>query len=317
MSAVHPPLHEVRRVVAAALAEDLTPMGDLTSALLPDGVVATASYVARASGRLAGRLAAGEVLAQVDGGLAVSWRLDDGDELMAGAVIGTVTGRLSSILTAERTSLDLLTHLSGVATLARAYVEAVEGSAGSGGRCRVLDTRKTLPGLRALQKAAVRAGGAFNHRGSLSEMVLLKDNHLVGLTIAEAVRLARHHWPARTVEVECDRMDQVRTAVAAGADMVLLDNMGPAAVAEAVEWVRSHSDRCLVEVSGGVDLFTVADLAAAGPDFVSVGALTHSAPALDIGLDIGAGVGPGGGTDLDAAEGDDIRVDNGWWSALD
>jgi nicotinate-nucleotide pyrophosphorylase (carboxylating) len=301
MTAAHPPLHEVRRVVAAALAEDLTPMGDLTSALLPAGAEATASYVARAPGRLAGRLAASEVLAQVDGDLEVAWLLDDGDELVAGAVIGTVTGSFASILTAERTSLDFLTHLSGVATLARAYVDRAEGGQTDGRRCRVLDTRKTLPGLRALQKAAVRAGGAHNHRGSLSEMVLLKDNHLVGITIAEAVRLARDRWPARTIEVECDHMDQVEAAGGAGADMVLLDNMGPDAVADAVAWVRAHDGRCLVEVSGGVDLTTVEAFAAAGPDFVSVGALTHSAPALDIGLDIDAGIG----------------VDKGWSAALD
>jgi nicotinate-nucleotide pyrophosphorylase (carboxylating) len=283
MTGHHPPLSEVRRVVSAALAEDLAPMGDLTSALLPPGACGTARFVARQEGRLAGRLCAAEVLAQVDDTLQVRWQRDDGDALGPGVVIGTVSGRLASILSAERTALDFLIHLSGVATTAAAYVER------AGGRCRVLDTRKTLPGLRALQKAAVRAGGAHNHRGSLSEMVLLKDNHLAGMGVGAAVESARQRWPARTVEVECDTLDQVADAVAAGADMVMLDNMSPAQVAEATAWIRARDDRCLVEVSGGVDLSTVADYAAAGPDFVSVGAITHSAAALDIGLDVTTG----------------------------
>jgi nicotinate-nucleotide pyrophosphorylase (carboxylating) len=150
----------------------------------------------------------------------------------------------------------------------------------------VLDTRKTTPGLRALEKAAVRAGGGVNHRGSLSEAVLVKDNHLGGATIAGAVSRARRQWPGRMVEVECDRIDQVREAVDAGATVVLLDNMGPDQVREAVALVRSSGSSTLVEVSGGVTLATAPALAAAGADLVSAGALTHSAPALDLGLDL-------------------------------
>jgi nicotinate-nucleotide pyrophosphorylase (carboxylating) len=182
------------------------------------------------------------------------------------------------VLTAERTALNLLCHLSGVATLTRRYADAVAGTG-----VRILDTRKTTPGLRALEKAAVRAGGGHNHRGSLSDMVLLKDNHIAGMEIAHAVAAARAMWPGRGVEVECDRLEQVRVAVTAGADVVLLDNMSPADVEVCVKEVNG---RALVEVSGRVNLDTVADYAAAGPDLISVGALTHSAPVLDIGLDL-------------------------------
>jgi nicotinate-nucleotide pyrophosphorylase (carboxylating) len=174
-----------------------------------------------------------------------------------------------------------------VATMARRYRDAAaEGDA----RARVWDTRKTTPGLRALEKAAVRAGGAVNHRGSLSEAVLVKDNHLGGLSIADAVRLALERWPGRMIEVECDRLDQVDEAVAAGATLVMCDNMSPEQVAAAVAAVRAHprgaSGAVLVEASGGITLANIAGYAAAGADVISVGALTHSAPALDIGLDL-------------------------------
>jgi nicotinate-nucleotide pyrophosphorylase (carboxylating) len=169
-----------------------------------------------------------------------------------------------------------LCHLSGIATLTRRYVDAARPA-------RVRDTRKTTPGLRALEKAAVRAGGGVNHRGSLSDGILVKDNHLGGLTVEEAVERARAGWPGRSVQVECDTPDQVKAALVAGADLVLLDNMTPDAVAACVSVI---SGRCLVEVSGGVTLDTVAAYAAAGADLISVGALTHSAPILDIGLDL-------------------------------
>jgi len=187
-----------------------------------------------------------------------------------------------SILTAERTALNLLGRLSGIATLTRAYVREAQGKA------RIRDTRKTTPGLRALEKAAVRAGGGANHRGSLSDGILIKDNHLIHLSIADAVARARRRWPGQLVEVECDTADQVSEAVEAGADMILVDNMTPTEVAAAVHLVAG---RCPIEVSGGVTLATVAAYAEAGAAFISVGALTHSAPALDIGLDIAAGGG--------------------------
>ena len=226
---------------------------------------------------LAGRLAASETFAAVDPAIRVRWDAADGDKLDAGQVIARVEGPLASVLTAERTALNLLGHLSGVATLTRRFVDA----AGLGARIR--DTRKTTPGLRALEKAAVRAGGGINHRGSLSDGILVKDNHLAGITIAGAVAEAKRRWPARPCEVECDTLEQVEVAVEAGADLVLLDNMDPAEVAAAARLVAG---RVPLEVSGRVTLDTVAAYAAAGADLISVGALTHSAPVLDIGLDL-------------------------------
>jgi nicotinate-nucleotide pyrophosphorylase (carboxylating) len=283
----HPPITAVRAAVARALDEDLTPIGDLTSALLPPDLEATALLVPRTDGVLAGRLCADEAFRQVDASLAVSWAADDGDRVAAGAEVGRVTGRLAPILTAERTALNFLGHLSGVATLTARFVDAI---AAAGGRLRVWDTRKTTPGLRPLEKAAVRAGGGANHRGNLSDWVLLKDNHLALFGIAEAVERARRRWPGRTVHVECGDADQVRQAVAAGADALLLDNMGPDEVRAVVDEVRAADPRRpLLEVSGGIDLDTVAAYATTGADMVSIGALTHSAPVLDIGLDVATG----------------------------
>jgi nicotinate-nucleotide pyrophosphorylase (carboxylating) len=280
VSWIDPPVTAVRDVVRRALVEDLGVLGDLTAGLVPDDARATAAFVARQEGVLAGRLCALETFAAVDPEVVVDWKMADGLDLHPGQVIAVVDGRLASILTAERTALNLLGRLSGIATLTRRYVHAAQG------RARIRDTRKTTPGLRALEKAAVRAGGGANHRGSLSEGLLVKDNHLAGLTITEALGRARHRWPGQPVEVECDTTAQVTEAVAAGADMVLLDNMEPAEVAACVALVGG---RCAVEVSGRVTLEKVPDYAATGADFISVGALTHSAPVLDIGLDLREG----------------------------
>ena len=277
---IDPPSAAVREVVARALAEDLGPLGDLTASLVPDDATARAEFVARGDGVVAGRLCVLATFAAVDPAVVVTWRLPDGVEVRPGEVIGEVEGRLAAILTAERTALNLLGRLSGIATLTRAYVRAAQGNA------RIRDTRKTTPGLRALEKAAVRAGGGANHRGSLSDGILIKDNHLAHLSIAEAVLRSRRRWPGQPVEVECDTLEQVGQAVGAGADMVLLDNMTPGAVADAASLVAG---RCPIEVSGGVTLESVAEYAAAGADFISVGALTHSAPALDVGLDMVVG----------------------------
>jgi nicotinate-nucleotide pyrophosphorylase (carboxylating) len=268
-------LHDL---VAAALDEDLAPLGDLTASLVPAGAVVDAAIVPRADGVLAGLDAATEVFRQVSPLTGCEWAAADGAPLVAGEPIASVVGPLAAVLTAERTALNFLSHLSGVATLTRRYVDAVAGT-----EARIRDTRKTTPGLRGLEKAAVRAGGGVNHRGNLSDGILVKDNHLAGLSIAGAVAAARRQWPGRTVQVECDDTDQLQQALDAAADLVLLDNMSPAQVAEAV---KLADRRCLVEVSGGVTLDTVAAFAAAGADFVSVGAITHSAPILDIGLDL-------------------------------
>ncbi|MGQ0520950.1 MAG: carboxylating nicotinate-nucleotide diphosphorylase [Actinomycetota bacterium] len=277
MSPFDPPLLAVRELVVRALAEDLLPLGDLTAGLLDGAAVATAAIVSRQPGVLAGTLCATETYAQVDRSVAVRWLAVDGDGIGAGTKVAEVTGPVPSILTGERTALNLLCHLSGVATLTRRFVEA------AGGRTRVLDTRKTTPGMRAVEKAAVRAGGGHNHRGSLSEMVLVKDNHRAALGITEAVTRARRRWPLRTVEVECDTIAHVRESVDAGADAVLLDNMDPDLVARCVAEVAG---RLRVEASGGITVATVGAYAAAGVDLVSVGALTASAPSLDLGLDL-------------------------------
>ncbi|MEO5680376.1 MAG: carboxylating nicotinate-nucleotide diphosphorylase [Acidimicrobiales bacterium] len=280
MNPLAPPLLAVRDAVTRALAEDLLPLGDLTAALVPPGATARASFVARQEGVVAGAACVRETFAQLDPGLGLAWQADDGTAVAPGQALGSVEGSLASILTGERTALNFLCHLSGVATLTRRYVQAVEG------RATIWDTRKTLPGLRALEKAAVRAGGGRNHRGNLSEMVLVKDNHLAGLTITDAVRQARLAWPGRTVEVECDRGEQVAEALEAGATMVLLDNMSAEEVAGCVSLVAG---RIPVEVSGGVTLDTVASYAMAGADLISTSAITQSAPALDIGLDLELG----------------------------
>jgi nicotinate-nucleotide pyrophosphorylase (carboxylating) len=276
---VDPPITAVREVVARALAEDLEPSGDLTSSLLPSGATATARFVARADGVLAGRLCAVETFAAVDPTLEVEWLLADGSPVAPGDEVARVSGRLASILTAERTALNFLGHLSGIASLTDRYVKAAAGGA------RIWDTRKTTPGLRALEKAAVRAGGGRNHRGNLSEWILLKDNHLAGLGIADAIATARDRWPGRTVECEADTVEQFEEAMTAGADLILLDNMTVEQVVTCVE-KRGDARRPLLEVSGGINLDTVAAYAQTGVDLIAVGALTHSAPVLDIGLDV-------------------------------
>jgi nicotinate-nucleotide pyrophosphorylase (carboxylating) len=223
-----------------------------------------------------------ETFAQVSAEIDVSWHLADGDALAAGTVVAEVESPLPVLLTAERTALNFARHLSGVATLTHRVVEA------AGPDVVVWDTRKTLPGLRALEKAAVRSGGGANHRAGLSDWVMLKDNHLTALGVADAVARARRSWPARTVHVECDSAERAVEAAEAGADAILLDNLSPDDVAKAVTVVREvlGGRRCLIEASGGITLETVAAYAATGVDAVSSGALTDSAPALDLGLDV-------------------------------
>jgi nicotinate-nucleotide pyrophosphorylase (carboxylating) len=277
-----PPRHAVRAAVEAALAEDLTPLGDLSAALIPPEARATAALASRATGVFAGRACVEESFAQVDGSVTVDWLLDDGDDLAPGTVVARVAGPLASILTAERTALNFARHLSGVATLTRRFVVAL------GPDVLVWDTRKTIPGLRSLEKAAVRAGGGANHRGNLSDWVMLKDNHLAVLDIASAVARAREVWPGRTVHVECDTIERAVAAAEAGADALLLDNLGPEDAAKAVTAAREvlGDRRCFIEASGGITLETVATYADTGVDAVSAGALTDSAKALDLGLDV-------------------------------
>lgn len=281
-----PPQIAVERAVDRALEEDLLPGGDLTASLIPADAVGEAFFVSRSDGVLAGTACAIEAGRRV-GGVEVGFFVEDGARISAGEPLGRITGSFRSIVTAERTALNFLCHLSGIASLTARYVDAARAVNPA---CRVWDTRKTTPGLRSLEKAAVRAGGGVNHRGSLSEGVLVKDNHLGRATITDAVREALRRFPGRMVEVECDRIEQVSEALDAGATLVLCDNMTPEQLSACVELVGSHprgrSGAVLVEASGGITLETIAAYAAAGPDVISVGALTHSAPVLDIGLDL-------------------------------
>ncbi|MFV0524095.1 MAG: carboxylating nicotinate-nucleotide diphosphorylase [Acidimicrobiales bacterium] len=285
-SDLHPPTADVRFLVERALAEDLTPLGDLTSSLLDPDRRATATFGARSAGVIAGTRCVEETFAAVDAGLRVEWSLTDGDQVGAGERFGRVSGPLATMLTAERTALNFISHLSGVATNAARWVDVAAG------RVTVWDTRKTLPGYRSLQKAAVRAGGAANHRGNLSDWLMLKDNHLTDLSIGDAVATARSLWPGRTVHVEVETGSQVEEALAAGADIILLDNFSPAELVDLVAlvdgWATGGSSRRrpLLEASGGITLDTLDAYAATGVDLVSSGAITNSAPVLDIGLDV-------------------------------
>lgn len=278
MSVFDPPPTAVRALVTLALAEDLGVLGDITTvACIADDAEGRARFVARSEGVIAGTAAATETFRQVDAGMTLQWRLSDGAAVEAGDEIGSVEGPLRSILTAERVALNFLTHLSGVASITRRFVRATHG------RARILDTRKTLPGLRAFEKAAVRAGGGFNHRESLSDAVLIKDNHLVGVGVVGAVERARARWPNRLIGVECDSLGQVAEAKTVSPDVVLLDNMTPEMVREAVAVLGGAAK---AEVSGNITLDSVGAYADAGADYISVGAITHSARALDIGLDL-------------------------------
>ena len=260
MHDAHPPITAVREAVARALAEDLTPLGDLTSVLLPPDLEATALLVPRAGGVLAGRLCAEEAFRQVDPTLELSWSADDGDRVTAGAEVGRVSGRLAPILTAERTALNFLGHLSGVATLTARFVDAV---AAAGGSLRVWDTRKTTPGLRALEKAAVRAGGDNQGQpvGGPAQ-----DNHLELFGIAEVVARARRRWPGRTVQVSAPTCPGAGWRPGADA---LLDNMAPDQCGPPRCGPPTHPPAARDQ--RGVTLESIADYVTTGADMVSIG----------------------------------------------
>jgi len=272
----------VEDLARRAVAEDLAGGVDVTStATVPLELVGTAAFVPRQGGVTAGLGAALAVLDLVVGDrLEVGMVGRDGQRAVRGEAALEVSGPVRLLLTAERTALNLLCHLSGVATLTRAWVDAVDGTG-----ARIRDTRKTTPGLRMLEKAAVRAGGGVNHRMSLSDAALVKDNHVVAAGgVAAAFDAVRRAFPGLPVEVECDTVEQVREVVAAGADLVLLDNMGPELLLEAVALCREHG--VLTEASGGLTLGGARAVAQTGVDYLAVGALTHSAPVLDLGVDL-------------------------------
>jgi len=268
----------VRDLVRRALAEDIG-SGDVTSAAtIPPGAAAEAVLLSKQACVVAGLDVAREVFAQVDAGIVFEPQVSDGERCGAGAVLAQLRGPAAAILTAERTALNFLQHLTGIATLTRAFVDA------AGGRIGILDTRKTIPTLRALAKHAVRCGGGVNHRLGLFDAMLIKDNHIaLAGGVAEAVRRARATAPGQTIEVEAQNLDQVDEAVAAGADIVMLDNLPVDVMREAIARIAG---RARVEISGGVTLDRIPALASLGADYVSVGALTHSAPAADVSLEM-------------------------------
>lgn len=286
---------QLQRLVGRAVEEDLG-RGDITSDLLiPLDVNARAVLRSRGPGVIAGLELAALVFSEVDTRIDFSALVGDGDTVAPGQQLAAISGAARSLLRAERVALNFLQRLSGIATLTSRFVEAARSTSVSlrppapvPSGVRIVDTRKTTPGLRPLEKYAVRAGGGFNHRRDLSDAMMIKDNHLaviaaLGLSLTDAVKQARESLPhTLKIEIEVDRLDQIPEAVAAGAEIILLDNMSIDDLRRAVALIDG---RAMTEASGGVDLDTVSEIAATGVDVISVGALTHSAPALDLGLD--------------------------------
>ncbi len=274
----------VARVISRSLTEDLADGPDVTtSATVHPDVVGEAAITPRHSGVLAGGPVALAVFDTILGaGRFTAHLLPDGSELVAGEPAITVRGNESGILTAERTALNLLTHLSGIATSTREWVDAVAGTS-----ARIRDTRKTLPGLRALQKYAVRCGGGVNHRMSLGDAALIKDNHVAAAgSVLAAIQAVRAMSPDLPFEVEVDDLNQLDEALQAGAQLILLDNFDLPDTREAVRRTKSGYPGVLLESSGGLTLDRAAAVAATGVDYLAVGALTHSSPAIDLGLDL-------------------------------
>ncbi len=278
---------EVRAAVKAALAEDIGSSDATTIATVPPGLAARAVMRAREPLTVAGIEFAEVAFCELSGKVRIEKILRDGRRVKAGAVLLKISGPARSILTAERVALNFIQRLSGVATMTGKFVDAVRGTG-----AEILDTRKTTPGWRRFEKYAVACGGGTNHRIGLFDMVLIKDNHLAALrdakpnAIAAAIARARAKFPKLKVEVEADTLGQVRQALDAGAEMILLDNMSLRQLRAVVKMVKDHTRvHAKTEASGGVNLKTVRPIAQTGVDFISVGALTHSAPAVDIGLD--------------------------------
>ena len=275
-----------QRLIEMALSEDLMSRGDLTcQALIGRDQKGTVQIVSRKPGMLSGSPIGRMVFAKLDPDVQWEALKRDGDAVHPGTVIANVSGPLASLLTGERTMLNFMTHLSGIASLTKTYVDLVAGT-----RARILDTRKTLPGWRLLQKYAVRCGGGTNHRMGLYDGVLIKDNHLAAWTasgsIADAVRTARQKSPqGASVEVEVDTIAQLQDALQGEPEIVLLDNMSLEKLRESVALRDRTAPRVQLEASGGITLDTVKSIAQTGVERISIGALTHSAPALDLGFD--------------------------------
>ena len=274
---------DTEALIDRALSEDLFIGDPTTDILIPADMHGQAVFVAKEPGVLAGIDVALAVMKRVDASLQTDVVIRDGNHLKSNEIIASVNGRMNSILKAERTALNFIRRLSGIATETAAYARAVEGYS-----ARIVDTRKTTPGLRALEKYAIRAGGGYNHRQNLGDGILIKDNHIealgsLGMSLGDVVRKAnREKSHTINVEVEVEDMSQVEEALAAGAKILLLDNMNPEEMAVAV---RAAQGKAVTEASGNITLETVRAAAASGVDIISVGALTHSAMSLDISLD--------------------------------
>jgi nicotinate-nucleotide pyrophosphorylase (carboxylating) len=274
-----------RQLVKSALAEDLGPSGDVTSlATIAASATGKAKFVARKAGVIAGLPAVGLISSAIDSTLALHAQVADGDSIAAGSTLAVIAGPMRSILAAERTALNFLQRLSGIATLTRRYVDIVAG------RSQVLDTRKTTPGWRLLEKYAVRMGGGHNHRVGLYDGVLIKDNHLAALgggpsAVRAAIAAARKQSPELPIEVEVDSTELCAVALECRPDIILLDNMSPPQMRVCVERRNVIASTVQLEASGGVNFESIDAIAATGVDRISVGAITHSAPALDIALD--------------------------------
>ncbi len=280
-------MEQIKNIIRLALKEDYA-WHDVTSrATIPEKKFITADLVAKDSGVICGVEIVKEVFKMLDTKSCTKAFVADGTKVAKGKIIARVAGPAKDILAGERTALNFLQHLSGVATLTHKFVEKTRGTG-----AKIYDTRKTLPGLRSIEKYAVTCGGGYNHRMNLSDMALIKDNHISAVRdIGDAVKKIRKNRPSLKIEVECDTLSQVDDALAAGADIIMLDNMSVSDVKKAVTKVRKykgpHSKRSPeIEISGGINLLTVAKYAKTGCDRISVGALTHSAPALDISLEI-------------------------------
>lgn len=272
---------DVESVIARALAEDLDGGEDVTTqATVPSGQRSRIALVSRADGVVAGVPVAAAVFAMVGGGdIVIDWEVADGQRVQPSTVILRVTGNTHALLRAERPALNLIGHLSGIATATATWVQIIQGTDAA-----IRDTRKTTPGLRALEKYAVRCGGGVNHRMTLADAALVKDNHVVAAGgVVQAFTLVRTRYPDLPIEVEVDSLDQLEAVIGAGADLVLLDNFTPEEMREAVRRARG---RVRLEASGGLTLGIAAEAAASGVDYLAVGALTHSAPVLDIGADL-------------------------------
>jgi nicotinate-nucleotide pyrophosphorylase (carboxylating) len=279
----------IRQTVRVALAEDRASEDVTTAALVPPEQQGRAVVCAKAEGVLAGLVLAEASFAAVDESLDWKALKADGDPLRPGDRIAEVGGSLASILRGERVALNFLTHLSGVATAAHEVVRTLDGT-----ECRLRDTRKTIPGLRLLEKYAVRMGGGTNHRLDLADGVLIKDNHIAALrdrerSIEDAVRLAREAHPSMRIEVEVTDVGEAREAMKAGADELLLDNMSPGEMRKVVALASKRTPRPVLEASGGITLANARQVAETGVDFISMGAITHSAPALDMSLEVETG----------------------------